>query len=269
MGNLNFRKIKLMIVMACIVLFEVSVTCADPVTLTNTWSSGDTLNAADLNQNFTDTKNAVDDNYSRISGKQDLLTNSCAPGSSIRAIAPNGNITCQLDTDTDTLGALNSCQDKQTLRWNSLAGEWQCANSPAVGTKYYSIPPAAFLPESSTLSWQQSTTIKYITAGGNSLYAPVQLPHGVTMTNFTCRVRDLSTSYSVKVEFYHWEVLIASAATTVPENPNFTVVSSPILSGHEIVNNNDARYQIRFTVDDPLCGSACAISNCTIAYTAP
>jgi hypothetical protein len=224
---------KQIFIMAATITLALVSQIATSGTITDTYATGDTLTATKLNN----IKTAVNDNDTT---KQDRVTGTCPTNQSIRVINSDGTVVCEVISDP-------------------------------TATMYHSIPGAAFLPESSSLIWiQSSTTYKYLTGGGNSFYAPVELPHGVIMTNFSCRVRDASTSYSVAVQLYRKEVAIASAATTILENPIFITISSAINSSYETVNNSgDARYQIKFTVDNSLCGASCGIATCTILYTVP
>ncbi len=100
---INFRTVKTGI--PALILFiatsGVGNIWASPLSVTNTWSSGDTLNATDLNQNFTDVKTSVDDNDTRINGKQDRVTGSCPAGSAIRSIQADGSVSCQATTITN------------------------------------------------------------------------------------------------------------------------------------------------------------------------
>lgn len=63
--------------------------------------------AVEVNSNFDALKIGVDDNAgdidqleSDVANKQDVVTGTCAPGSSIRAIGTDGNVTCEPDNDS-------------------------------------------------------------------------------------------------------------------------------------------------------------------------
>ena len=75
---------------------------ASSLSLSKTWASGETLNATDLNQNFTDVKTAVDDNDTRIGSKQDRITGTCPAGSSISSVQADGSVICQSATITNS-----------------------------------------------------------------------------------------------------------------------------------------------------------------------
>ena len=87
-------------ILLCIatILLLSTVATASEVTGLNTFVAGEPAVAADVNANFTAVKAAVDDNNASMVDKQDLVTGSCAAGSSIRVINSDGSVTCQADT---------------------------------------------------------------------------------------------------------------------------------------------------------------------------
>lgn len=58
---------------------------------------------------------------------QKRLNSACAAGSYIRDIAQDGTPVCGLDSDTDTLDALN-CSHKQVAQWNANTSAWECVD---------------------------------------------------------------------------------------------------------------------------------------------
>lgn len=106
---------------AIFAVFSTAVSAGD-VTGLNTFVSGTPAVAAEVNANFTAVKTAVDDNNTRINSNTTNATSNtnaigvlqaqtlnlatgCPAGESIRAVAPDGVITCEVDTDTNTIYA--------------------------------------------------------------------------------------------------------------------------------------------------------------------
>ena len=61
----------------------------------DTYSTGDTLTASDLNTKFNSIKSAINDNNANSASKQTRVTGTCAIGSSIREIASDGSVVCE------------------------------------------------------------------------------------------------------------------------------------------------------------------------------
>jgi hypothetical protein len=76
---------------------------AGSVTGLTSFTTGTPAKATEVNDNFTAVKTAVDDNYSRVTAVQNQTQNlatGCPAGQSIRAVAGNGSVTCQVDNNT-------------------------------------------------------------------------------------------------------------------------------------------------------------------------
>ena len=78
MNYSNFRKMGLSVMTTLVLSLWAGVSWATDLTVTNTWTSRDTLNATDLNQNFTDAENAVTDNNARITTNAADIANNAA-----------------------------------------------------------------------------------------------------------------------------------------------------------------------------------------------
>jgi hypothetical protein len=92
MKHLNLIKISMHILVSCIVFFALNNSWADSLTVTKTWTTGDTLNADDLNQNFTDVKGAVDDNFTRTTNNAtDIANNTTDIANNASDIANNAS----------------------------------------------------------------------------------------------------------------------------------------------------------------------------------
>lgn len=81
-----------------------SIALAGNVTIPHEFKAGDKAVAAEVNANFKDVADAVNDNDSHIrsntgviSSKQDRVNGTCAVGSSIRVINNDGSVECEID----------------------------------------------------------------------------------------------------------------------------------------------------------------------------
>ena len=92
------------------------VVAAGSVTVPYTFVNGTTADATQVNANFDAVEGAVNDNDARITtvvgtanAAQVRVSGSCAVGSSIRAIADDGTVTCEVDDNLeigpDSIGA--------------------------------------------------------------------------------------------------------------------------------------------------------------------
>jgi len=98
------KKIILLFLLMAVFILTIETAKSGNVTIPNSFSTGQLIQAADMNANFTAVETAIDDNDSRIStnagaisSKQDRVTGTCASGSSIRVINANGTVTCETD----------------------------------------------------------------------------------------------------------------------------------------------------------------------------
>src|SRR5215472_1802669 len=81
------------------ILLAVGAANAAPVGPLKTFSAGQPAKAADVNGNFTTIVNTVNANDARLTtvetNKQNVVSGACTTGNAIRAIAPDGSVTCQ------------------------------------------------------------------------------------------------------------------------------------------------------------------------------
>jgi len=93
-----------LVLMGIISILGISAAYAGSVTVPNTFQPGTTARAAEVNTNFQAVKTAVDDNDIRINSltasKQNRISVSCAVGSAIRVINPDGTVVCEIDDNT-------------------------------------------------------------------------------------------------------------------------------------------------------------------------
>lgn len=84
------------------------------VTIPNTFTSGEALSSAKLNENFTALKTAVDALEAAVPGKQNRVSGTCAEGRYIRSVNEDGTVVCgnpgafgQVRADGSLRGGLN------------------------------------------------------------------------------------------------------------------------------------------------------------------
>ena len=204
-------------------------------------TTGETLTAGTMNAinaEVTDNDTRITNNAAAITNKQNTVTGSCAIGSSIRAIAANGTVTCETDADTvytdanavaAASAANNTIQRRVTgtcvigssIRAISNTGTVTCeidtdttysagtglnlsAGTFSVSTKthYLTVPAAAFRPIDDDTTFAGGTTNPYMNIIGGTLaaVAPLDLPHGAIITSLSMRVWDLSSTNSVTID---------------------------------------------------------------------
>jgi hypothetical protein len=124
-------------------------------------------------------------------------------------------------------------------------------------TYYYSVPPCAFDKErdSDTIarSWSFVSFNAVLHNTSNYMTAPVNLPHGATITAFTVYYQDISATKNLVIDLFrhvHSEpILVLSIAEfTSSGTPGNTSAVVPVSPGH-LVNNQQASYSIRASAD--------------------
>ena len=105
---------RLIVITLSIVALAAWSAWAGELTIPNTFTAGTTAVASEVNDNFSAVETEVVDNAlditantgniatnaSAIATKQNRVTGTCAAGSSIRAIAADGTVTCETDNDS-------------------------------------------------------------------------------------------------------------------------------------------------------------------------
>jgi hypothetical protein len=128
--NLRYK----LLVMTVVAFFVWAVAADIPFT----FKAGDVISSEQMNQNFAALNNT----------KQDLVTGTCAAGSSIRAVAADGTVTCEVDDIGSGAGdagvdAINGMTGAVTLQAgdnitidDSTAGQIRISSQSAGGTTY-------------------------------------------------------------------------------------------------------------------------------------
>ena len=114
-------------------------------------------------------------------------------------------------------------------------------------TCYVSIPPAAFIPRSSSYTWDLLEHGNYLTGTGTEyFFAPVLLPHGACMTKLYIEYYDATEIYDVHVRLYQLSYDYASTIALVSSSGsggNGSNESSYFTN--DIVDNESYSYYLR------------------------
>jgi len=147
---------------ALLLALGVSYAWAGSVTISKTWTAGDALNAADLNQNFSDVKTAVDDNNAR------LITIETT-GANIIGVTAGAGLTGGGISGGTTILSLTGAASIHGAAFN-------------------------FSPSQATESRLSTVGISQSSGVSKGAYGALTLPHGVTMKKMTCGVLNNTTT---------------------------------------------------------------------------
>jgi hypothetical protein len=234
---------RIFIAVLCSVAF--TATSAAELVIPNTFSAGTPARAADVNANFNAVKAAVD-------GKQNRVTGICMVGSAIVEIRADGTVVC--DTYVKS-GKVVIGPPAFTASDFAKVTSGECLPAFDFGFHFKGTVNGPFC----------------------MAYAPLNLPHGATLTLLSCTVADTSiyanTDISAGVtrqwRFNPVEEPVMGTLASVSSGP----LTSPPLGGRALVNNDEYTYLLRLTlrastpfnnVTDSL-----AMHSCEVSYTMP
>lgn len=200
--------------------FTAATAFADQATIPNTFTSGTAAVAADVNDNFTALKTAIDDNNSRITAREASVV---------------------------------------------------------------SLPPSIFVSsENPDCKYRvnSSKNFGYIESGvatNCTLMAPVMLPHGRTITEVTCYLKDNEAVYDFDAAFTQHDMLTTDASDNATQLGSFStngtqqstvVTRSPnSIPDDLVVDNANYHYQLRLGMDNAFTGGdSLSVHGCSITY---
>lgn len=200
--------------------FTAATAFADQATIPNTFTSGTAAVAADVNDNFTALKTAIDDNDSRITARE----------ASVISLPPSIFVSAK-----------------------------------GVNCKYHI---------------NSSQNFGYIESGGSGgcqLVAPIMLPHGRTITELTCYLKDNNALYDFDAAFTQHDMLTTDASVSVTPLASFStngtqqstvVTRSPnSIPDDLVVDNASYHYQLRLGMDNAFTGGdSLSVHGCSITY---
>lgn len=140
-------------------------------------------------------------------------------------------------------------------------------------TRYLTLHASAFTPEASstTIGSGSSPNRRYVIAGGANpkLTAPVNVPDGAVLKEWSCKVFDSSATYD-------WNMVMRYVPyATVVEVTMFGVFNTGGTSGgvtevtsgnHSFVIDSQRGYYLQVYPDDSACSTSCQLYECQIRY---
>ncbi len=238
--------------LAALSLLLSSAAIAGPLTVPNTFSSGGTARAGEVNDNFAAVKTEVDDNDGRITTnataiatKQNTVTGVCPAGQSIREINEDGTVTCEVDTVISYTAGSGLALTGTTF---SLPSE----------NNVVSVSSLSGVPRNSTYATAQTSSAcadvigRYGNDGGAGLeylVVPIQIPHNATVTEFKFIVCDNDAAFGTTAFLYRSNgSALASTGTTSVEMSTtvFTKSTTAIISA--VIDNQNYSYYVYLPV---------------------
>lgn len=265
---------------------------AGSLNVPNTFSAGTPAVAAEVNANFEATKNAVDDNDTRIttnadaisvnstaigsldSSKQNRVNMICGTGYAIRAINADGSVVCEFDNDSG--GDIESVTTGPGLTGGGYSGDITLRlRSGAI-----SVTAAAFKPSNPGCDMLRGPSLAYYSTTSTytycDAYADIQLPDGATITSLSCRLYDNDALANHNVTLYRvtsssgnasamFETSYTSSATTyIQTETDNTAELDPLIYNAAYSYLLSWNTQLHNTTS---VGQDVRIFNCTITYS--
>jgi hypothetical protein len=142
---------------------------------------------------------------------------------------------------------------------------------PAAQTRYHAISSAAFTSPNSAEGYASNWSAgndRYSTGGSRSLAASLTVPHGATVTNLQCMVRDTSMSSGVTIGISD---IISNAWQCGPVTSSANIGDKVLVAVacNFVVDNVNQAHIVRFVPADNTCDAACSVYGCSVAYTVP
>lgn len=209
----------------------------------NTFTSGTAAVAADVNENFTSLKTAIDDNNGRVTS---LETNEASVLADVTA--HDARLT------SIEVGVISI--PPAAFVENSNGCDYTIETSRNYGY------------------------IKSGAPGNCQLIAPVYLPHGRSMTGLTCYLRDneapsdfdisLRQHDMTEVDPVAGSVGVYSLTTNFHQDSSVIMRTDTIIDGSpsdDVIDNNTYHYQLRVNIDNVFTGGdSLSIYGCTVSY---
>ncbi|MDH5786186.1 MAG: hypothetical protein OEZ16_11350 [Chromatiales bacterium] len=243
---------------------------AASLTVPNSFTAGTTAVAADVNANFDAVQTAVNT-------KQDRVTGTCAAGSSIRAVAADGTVTCEVDNDSG--GDITGVTAGAGLQGGGTTGTVTLRAANGTVSINHRAVHSAYIGTTFTCQPYQTLGYSYFADTGTSnicdYIAGVNLPDGSTPTSMWCRVYDndgTASSVTAQLKRMFYTTGVEETLFTTPGVGDGTTVqvASDVTNAFPGAVNN-SQYSYSLVVD--FGGNTAAVNtnkrfyNCYINYT--
>lgn len=137
-------------------------------------------------------------------------------------------------------------------------------------TRYYSIPPTAFVPYKPQIAYQAELYFVRGTTGGGLLtvHAPVYLPHGANITGFSVGLDDNDATSDLSVDFVYVsgnnDTFTQIASLSSSDSPGTTTLLNTGLS-HTVDNQNN-KYMVKASWTVPTITTDIRLRNARVTY---
>jgi hypothetical protein len=172
-------------------------------------------------------------------------------------------------SQTDKLSSLENCPLGEIVASNG-AGGLECG--PSLATQYLSIPSSAFTPKDSGDGWTGNTSGTARNFVQSFLFAPVQLPHGATVTGLRCGGQDPTTDVKLRFTLRRNQPQAANVDMAVAESTfaatGFQFMTTSTVTSPQIDNSIFNYYVAASPVffDVGTC-PGCSVGFCRVSYT--
>lgn len=264
-------KFKLIVPTACLILSVSAYAFAGDVTIPNQFSAGSPAVAAEVNDNFSAVKTAVDDNNSKIDTHinnadihQEKYTDAEAVTAVLNADGPGSGL------DADTLDGHTS-SDFITAGGDTMSGALTVPkiNYSSPRTHYFTVGSEAFVPTTNVDYTNGSGTGgAFRHSGTGNLMAPVHLPQGAVVTEFTVYYYD-NSSQDMSVTLFLQRLTGNSYATMArvetSDTPGYDNDTTTTIA-NETIDNTDKSYLVSAYCNS-WDGSNLKVKGAVISYT--
>jgi len=272
---------------------------AQTVIIPNTFTSGTTAKAADVNANFTAMQTVVNAHDTRLtadettlSGKQNLVTGTCTVGTAVTAIAANGSVTCANTTYSAGPGlALSGTTFSASFAGTGAATTvarsdhthanyvpYSAGDSSVTGGYTFSAAKTGYV-SLSALSLIGESIVRHVGYGEAYLYPgitagwatwAVNLPQGATVVGWQCTLRDNDAGYINAILSRNsgqtdQPLATVSTQTLAPTIATQTITTTAITN--PIVDNSSWAYYVQVYLNGTPNTTNLEINNCLITYT--